>query len=156
MFLYKETPDSSKWKPDPFNKPLESVPDASPRWLSTLPNIALDARAAPRSMIALATTLVGFVPGGRPPRCCSRPASLIACSLQPDQEPADVRASLDRLFTQSADPDEDDGPAGAARQHVQTAVVQVPELGACLWSPRQRPGLWSPIHRLKCSSKPPP
>ena len=108
-------------------------------------------------MIALATTLVGFVPGGRPPRCCSRRASLIACSsLQPEQEPADVRASLDRLFTQSADPDEDDGPAGAARQHVQTAFVVMPELGACLWSPRQRPGLWSPIHRLKCSSRPPP
>lgn len=70
-------------------------------------------------MIALATALVGFVPAGRPARCCARRASLIACSsLQPEQDPADFRASLDRLFTQSADPGEDDGP-GAARQHVQ-------------------------------------
>ena len=64
-----------------------------------------------------AVAAVGFAPPtAGPPRSCSRRAPAIACSsAQPEPDPADLRASLDRLFTLSVDPDDDDGWAGAAQ-----------------------------------------
>ena len=64
-----------------------------------------------------AVAAVGFAPPtAGPPRSCSRRAPAIACSsAQPEPDPADLRASLDRLFTLSVDPDDDDGRAGAAQ-----------------------------------------
>ena len=65
-----------------------------------------------------AVAAVGFVPPmAGPPRSCSRGAPAIACSsAQPEPDPADLRASLDRLFSLSVDPDDGAGRAGEAQQ----------------------------------------
>ena len=63
-------------------------------------------------MLALAIVQAAFVPSRRL-RCCSRRASVIACTSDEPEAAADVRASLESLFVQSA---ADDGePAGAAQ-----------------------------------------